>query len=76
MVVGGVGSFVVEGWSSGFLVGLVLVVDQDWDFGELVLTLVGLFGDLYWVVGLVRFLGTAPIPACGVGALRVCRGGF
>ena len=55
---------------------MVLVVDQDWDFGELVLTLVGLLGDLYWVVGLVRFLGTAPIPACGVGALRVCRGGF
>lgn len=55
MVVGGVDSFVVEGCSSGFLVGLVLVVDQGWDFGELVLAPVGLLGDLYWVVGLLRF---------------------
>jgi len=33
----GVDSVVVESWSSGFVVGLVLVVGQGWNFGELVL---------------------------------------
>ena len=41
MCVGGVDSVVVEGWSSGFVVGLVLVVGQGGYFGELVLAPVG-----------------------------------
>lgn len=49
-VVGG-DSVVVEGWSSCFGVGLVLIVGQDMYFGELVLAPVGLSGDFYGIVG-------------------------
>ena len=49
--VGGWYSVVVEGWSSGFLVGVVLVcVGQGVDFGELVLAEIALPGDFYGVV--------------------------
>lgn len=41
----GVDTVVVEGWSSCFVVGLVLGVGQDGYFGELVLAPVGLLGD-------------------------------
>ena len=51
MGVVGVDSVVVEGWSSCFLVGLVLVVGQGLYFGELVLAPVGLPGDFYGIVG-------------------------
>lgn len=47
----GVDSVVVEGWSSCFVVGLVLVVGQGLYFGELVLAPVGLSGDFYGIVG-------------------------
>ena len=47
----GVDSVVVEGWSSCFVVGLVLVVSQGLYFGELVLAPVGLYGDFYGIVG-------------------------
>ena len=50
MCVVGVDSVVVEGWSSSFVVGLVLVVGQGGYFGELVLAPVGLPGDLNGVV--------------------------
>ena len=51
MGVVGVDSVVVEGWSSGFLVGLVLGLGQGGYFGELVLAPVGLSGDFYGIVG-------------------------
>ena len=47
----GVDSVVVEGWSSCFVVGLVLVVGQGLYFGELALAPVGLSGDFYGIVG-------------------------
>ena len=47
----GVDSVVVEGWSSCFVVGLVLVVGQGLYFGELVLASVVLSGDFYGIVG-------------------------
>ena len=59
MGVVGVDSVVVEGWSSCFVVGLVLVVGQGLYFGELVLAPVGLSGDFYGIVGAVLFLDTA-----------------
>ena len=51
MGVVGVDSVVVEGSSSCFVVGLVLVVGQGLYFGELVLAPFGLSGDFYGVVG-------------------------
>lgn len=45
MCVFGVDTVVVEGWSSGLVVGVVLVAGQGGYFGELVLTPVGLPGD-------------------------------
>ena len=52
-----VGSYtvVVEGWSSGFVVGLVLVVGYDCDFGELVITPVALLGDFNGIGRQLRF---------------------
>ena len=47
MGVVGVDSVVVEDWSSGFVVGLVLVVGQGLYFSELALAPVGLPGDSY-----------------------------
>ena len=47
----GVDSVVVEGWSSCFVVGSVLVVGQGLYFGELVLAPVGLSGNFYGIVG-------------------------
>ena len=61
MCVVGVDSVVVEGWSSCFVVGLVLVSGQGGYFGELVLALVGLPGDSYWIVGQLRFEVEPPI---------------
>ncbi|STC75809.1 Uncharacterised protein [Corynebacterium minutissimum] len=74
MGVVGVDSVVVEGWSSCFVVGLVLVVGQGLYFGELVLAPFGLSGDFYGVVGQFCFLDTATTPAFVVGVLRVLRG--
>ena len=45
MCVLGIDTVVVEGWSSCFIVGLVLVSGQGCNFGELVLAPVGLSGD-------------------------------
>ena len=59
MGVVGVDSVVVEGWSSCFVVSLVLVVGQGLYFGELVLAPFGLSGDFYGVVGQFCFLDTA-----------------
>ncbi|APT86485.1 hypothetical protein CFLV_04320 [Corynebacterium flavescens] len=53
-------SVVVEGWSSGFVVGLVLVVGKDVDFGELILSPVVLPGDFYGVVRQWRFCVEPP----------------
>jgi len=40
-------SVVVEGWSSCFLVGCVVVFwDKVWNFGELILSVIALPGDL------------------------------
>ena len=52
-----VGSYtvVVEGWSSGFVVGLVLVEGYVCDFGELVITPVALLSDFNGVVRQLRF---------------------
>ena len=55
MGVVGVDSVVVEGWSSCFVVGLVLVVGQGLYFGELVLSPVGLPGVFYGIVGQFSF---------------------
>ena len=57
----GVDTVVVEGWSSGFVVGLVLVVGQGCYFGELVLAPVGLPGDSHWIARQVRFKVEPPI---------------
>ena len=61
MGVVGVDSVVVEGWSSGFLVGLVLVSGEGGYFGELALAPVGLPGDSYWIVRQLRFEVEPPI---------------
>ena len=76
MGVVGVDSVVVEGWSSCFVAGLVLVVGQGLHFGESVLSPVGLPGDFYGIAGQFSFLGRATTPAFGVGVLRVVRGVF
>ena len=55
MGVVGVDSVVVEGWSSCFVVGLVLGLGQGGYFGELALAPVGLPGDSYWIVRQFRF---------------------
>ena len=61
MCVVGVDSVVVEGWSSGFVVGLVLAVGQGWNFGELVLAPVGLPGDLNRIVRQLCFEVEPPL---------------
>ncbi|QCB27488.1 hypothetical protein CENDO_00920 [Corynebacterium endometrii] len=48
-------SVVVEGWSSCFLVGVVLVVGQGGYFGECVLSPALLPGDVYRIVRQFRF---------------------
>ena len=51
VVVFGWDSVVVEGWSSCFLVGFVVVFfDKVVDFGELVLSEIALPGDREWIV--------------------------
>ena len=56
VVVFGWDSVVVEGWSSCFLVGCVVVFwDKVWNFGELILSVIALPGDLEWVVRKVCF---------------------
>ena len=51
MLVFGWDSVVVEGWSSCFVVGFVVVFwDEVVDFGELILSVIALPGDLQWVV--------------------------
>ena len=60
-------SVVVEGWSSGFLVGLVFVwFGQGGDFGECVLTEVLLLGDFSWIVRLLRFRVGPPLDHCSL----------
>ena len=49
-------SVVVEGWSSCFMVGFVVVFwDEVVDFGELILSVIALPGDLEGVVRQLRF---------------------
>ncbi|CAB0868231.1 hypothetical protein FRC0326_02470 [Corynebacterium diphtheriae] len=55
MLVVGSDTVIVEGWSSGFVVGLVLVVGYDCDFGELVITPVALLGDFNGIVRQLHF---------------------
>ena len=56
MLVFGWDSVVVEGWSSCFVVGFVVVFwDEVVDFGELILSVIALPGDLQWVVRQLRF---------------------
>ena len=77
MCVVGIDSVVVEGWSSCFVVGLVLVLGQGGNFGELVLAPVGLPGDSYWIVRQFRFEVKPPIqhPALVfTGSAAVCSG--
>ena len=61
MCVLGIDTVVVEGWSSCFIVGLVLVSGQGCNFGELVLAPVGLSGDFYWIARQFRFQIQPPI---------------
>ena len=61
MGVVGVDSVVVEGWSSCFVVGLVLGLGQGGYFGELVLAPVGLPGDLNRIVTQFRFQIQPPL---------------
>ena len=73
MGVVGVDSVVVEGWSSGFVVGLVLVGGQGGYFGELVLAPVGLPGDLHWVVRQFCFEVEPPVDEVSQVLFRLSR---
>ena len=57
----GVGSVVVEGWASCFVVGLVVGLGQGGYFGELALAPVGLPCDSCWIGRQLRFYVGPPI---------------
>ncbi|EEB62242.1 hypothetical protein CORAM0001_0905 [Corynebacterium amycolatum SK46] len=62
MFVLGWDSVVVEGWSSCFLVGFIVVFfGKIVDFGELILSVIALPGDLEWVVRQLRFRVEVPL---------------
>ena len=62
VVVFGWDSVVVEGWSSCFLVGFVVVFfGKIVDFGELVLSEIAPPGDREWIVRQLRFCIQAPL---------------
>ena len=62
VVVFGWDSVVVEGWSSCFLVGFVVVFfGKIVDFGELVLPEIALIGDRLWIVRQLRLQAEVPV---------------